>query len=696
MSRDRVTLAGICLAVAALPVYAEQATADNAVTQQLETVNVTGKKIKPKTIDEQPGVTVIDRKQLDEKNATGLASVLANEPGVSVMSNGNKTGAYGVNIRGVDMDRILMTVDDERLLDSYRGNPLSTTAAQGGKDYIEPDTLKQVDIVKGPASALYGSGALGGSVRYRSYDPTDFVGPEVKQYLGLKGGYTSVNKGKSATATLAASGDEVAGMLMLTKREASETKTFGSNDVIGSKRTTADPQTSDGYNVLAKLKAGLTGPHHLTFTAEEFSRKRVTDELETSATAKFREKTVRDRVGVDYNYSGNGGLMTGANAKVYYQALRYGYREFTGTSTNTDNLSQTIVGLSGDTTWQLGGHTLKTGTELTQTKSNQTVSDGNYFAPTTAYDLGLYAQDSFKLGIFSISPTLRYDFYRKTPDTSTSSYGVAYHNYTANLFSPKLQIDWPMGNAWSGYTAFNTGFRTAPLEADYGYKYTAYRTQIIANPDLKPETSRGVEMGAKYLQGNVEAQISAFYTRYHNFMELANLGTVGGYSTYQYTNVSQAQVRGAEAKAGWQVSPEVRLTGSIAYASGEDLTRHTGLYSVAPLTTRFGAEYKQDRWGSNVLWTIVKAKSSASMVGGASNGSNSSIAYLPPGYGKLDVGGWYKLGKATTLRAGIDNLTDKKYWNWSDIEALGTSYATVIDRYTAARRSFNVSIETSF
>ena len=68
----------------------------------------------------------------------------------------------GINIRGIDGNRILMMVDGVRIPESYAGG--GSNGAISGRDMVESDTLKQVDIVKGPYSALYGSDALGGVV----------------------------------------------------------------------------------------------------------------------------------------------------------------------------------------------------------------------------------------------------------------------------------------------------------------------------------------------------------------------------------------------------------------------------------------------------------------------------------------------------------------------------------------------------
>ena len=66
------------------------------------------------------------------------------------------------------------------------------------------------------------------------------------------------------------------------------------------------------------------------------------------------------------------------------------------------------------------------------------------------------------------------------------------------------------------------------------------------------------------------------------------------------------------------------------------------------------------------LITLVAAKTRAA----------SASQFKAPGYGTLDVGGWLKLGKQTTLRATVHNVGDKKYWQWADVKNV-TSSATL-------------------
>ena len=93
MSKDRITLAGICLTTAALPVFADSPTV-------LETTTVTANRISEQLADTAPNISAVGRKQLDRQHASDLDSLLAQEPGVSVSGDQGRRGNAGVTIRG--------------------------------------------------------------------------------------------------------------------------------------------------------------------------------------------------------------------------------------------------------------------------------------------------------------------------------------------------------------------------------------------------------------------------------------------------------------------------------------------------------------------------------------------------------------------------------------------------------------------
>jgi hemoglobin/transferrin/lactoferrin receptor protein len=711
--KDQVTMAGICLAAAALPVYAETITTGKTASEgELEKITVTANRLSEPLSKVAPNIGVLSRDDLDRQGTDDLSNMFKTEPGVSVPDETQRRGASGVTIRGISGNRILMTVDGARLPDGYESAGRGFIA---GRDWIEPDTLRQVEVIKGPASALFGSDAIGGAVRFQTFDPADFVDAGKPTYFGLKQSYNGADKGWGTTATLAAAGAEVSAMLMLTRRRSHEVENAGTVGGTGPSRTQSNPQTNTIQNVLAKMSLGQTGPHRLTLSAEQYERERDTNLLTdpawlSAATRSYLsdDKVVRNRIGADYRYRG-GGTLAGAQLKIYQQTLDSQDRDTkvtTGSSRYNDNdFNQRLLGLDGQMNWKTGVHDIVAGIEVTRahtsrlaaattaTSSSTSTRYSKYFPDSTSNRIGIFAQDSIQIGRAVVTPALRYDHYRMKPNpdsiflatSSTASPG----SFSDGAWSPKLGLVLPLGGGVTGFASLNSGFRAPPFDSAFMARTMSYGSigyKIIQNPNLKSETSRGVDLGLKYAGDKVEAQLATFYNRYHNFIDLQQLGQSGSYTIYQYQNRSQVEIYGAEAKAAWTLVPGLRLTSALAWAYGQDLTNHTPINAVDPLRATLGIEYQQAQWGSNLLWTVAKKKTRIDA---------SAYQFATPGYGVVDIGGWYQAGRHTVLRLGLNNLFDKKYWQWAVVNET-YNITSARDLYSAPRRNLTASIEIGF
>ncbi len=699
MSKDRITLAGICLTTAALPVFADSPTV-------LETTTVTANRISEQLADTAPNISAVGRKQLDRQHASDLDSLLAQEPGVSVSGDQGRRGNAGVTIRGIETNRILMQVDGTRLPDAY----MSGSSAISGRDLVEPDTLRQIDIIKGPASALFGSDAIGGVISQHTFEPADFVDRDKPLHFGLKQSYDGARHGSATTASVAAAGDNTAALLMLTQRRAHQLDTPASRDIEGGQRTVADPQLTDTRNVLAKVALGQDGPHQLLLGVESFDRQRQTELLSargaaTGYTVRDRDSdddTRRQRYSAEYRYQGDGSLAA-ANLKLYQQTLRNEDKAVevrnTGTRYENHRFDQDISGLDGQLEWRLGEHRVLTGVEatrtdtsrLTRTTSGSTTTSSKTFPDNRSERLGLFVQDQFRLGSLTVTPALRYDRYTMTPQSdaiyqASSGGAVPVSRFQDSAWSPRLGLSLPLADGITGFANLSTGFRAPPFDSSFmtfNNAQAGYR--IIPNANLKSETSRGIELGSKYQRGSVSGQLTAFYNRYSNFIDTVTLGTdtASPRGIFQYQNLDSVQTHGVEARAGWQASDALLLDSSLAWAHGSNRKTGTPLNSIDPLKATLGAHYQQGQWGSDVLITLVAAKTRAA----------SASQFKAPGYGTLDVGGWLKLGKQTTLRATVHNVGDKKYWQWADVKNVTGS---AVDFYAQAGRSVSASLETRF
>lgn len=704
---------------------------------EIEPVVVTADR-NAQTLDKAaPNVSVIGRKTLNQASAQNLDDIVMYESGVSVPSDNNRRGHAGINIRGIDGNRILMMVDGVRIPESYAGG--GSNGAISGRDMVESDTLKQVDIVKGPYSALYGSDALGGVVNMVTLSPSDFVDAGKRGHFGLKHGYRSRDRSHGVTATVAGFHENAEGLLMLTRRQGHETENMGSDTSYSTARTATNPQKNNAYNILAKGNIG-NERHRLETLYEQYyhandtvlanglgSQSRGPVTIATSE-SNARDRIRRQRIEAGYRYTGEGRLKE-ANLTAYQQKLhteddavdvsitRMGARQLGNSTRYSDyGFNQTIRGLNGRGVWEFDGavkQTVVAGAEYKHTETarprdsltvdNLTGSVSKVYAGSTYPNktfpdskrktFSVYAQDSLTFGNgIVLTPALRYE-----KDKLNTSTDQAYLNanpsgtatrFSDSAFTPSLRLSVPMGEQFTGFATYSQGFRTPPFDsATMAFANTTYGYAVIPNTNLKSERSNSFELGMKFKNERARAQVTAFYNRYRNFIDRTEVGTasIGGRPIiqYQYQNLDRVKTYGAEASAAYKFLPGWQVSGSIAWMRGEQQDGKP-LDSAYPLNGVLGLDYTQEKWGVGTKLRWSKKHSRVS----------SDTVFQAPGYGVWDVGAWYKPFKNLEIGANIYNVGNKKYWQHADVA--GMSRTSVMDLYTETGRNFAATVQLKF
>ncbi len=171
----RMALASVCLIV---PVTG--AMADDS---GLETVTVTGTR-NPTSAQTYPGmVDVLDLNDIQSQIPSTISDLVVDMPNVQFVGGPRRTG-QSVDIRGLGGEDVLILIDGVRQ---------SWTSGHDGRFFLDPGLLAGVEVVRGPNSALYGSGALGGVMAFRTADASDFLSPGETAGLRAAFGYQDVD-----------------------------------------------------------------------------------------------------------------------------------------------------------------------------------------------------------------------------------------------------------------------------------------------------------------------------------------------------------------------------------------------------------------------------------------------------------------------------------------------------------------------
>lgn len=705
-----------------------------ATPAELETVQVTAHRSSKPLAETAPNASVISRHKLDDQLVRDIADAVKYEPGVEVATDPARRGNAGYTIRGIDGNRILMLIDGIRLPESYAGGG-SNNGAVSGRDYVELETLRAIDIVKGPTSSLYGSDAIGGVVGYRTKTVDDFVPEEQGVGGSVKGFGGTADNGWGSSAGVGIKGERSDLMVLYTHRNGHETDNQGNNDSSGTLRTKPNPQSWDSDNVLAKLGFKPAANQRLELTLEHYRRDANTNLLNTlTSTVRKNEsedRTQRDRVSLAWEGKQLGAFGRLA-VKAYYQKLdnadtntewrSNGQRIFSDYGFTQDSYGLTLEAehnfqtLSAEHQLLWGADLSRSDTSRPRMKTlfNTNGSSSNVvgtdtfpnktFPDSRSERIGLFVQDEIKFGNGLVaSPSLRWDHYKMTPQPDQAFANGNPNNYQVptfkdGAFSPKLGLSLPFADHYTGFLQFSSGFRAPPFDdANMAFSNTAgsYKYQVIPNPNLKSETSRGVELGLKGQWTDFDFGVTAYANRYQDFIDRVGLGMIDGFDTYQYQNVGKVDIKGVEGRAAWRFAPSWRAMASIAYTHGQNKQTNEPLASISPLNATLGLRYDQANFGGEALLKLARANTRLPNLRPEEARGQSTTPFKAPGYAVLDLTAYWKPAKNTVLRAGVFNVFDQKYWKAADVRGKSSSDRT-LDLFTQPGRNVSASVEYTF
>lgn len=691
----------------------------------LQQVTVTGTRTERTLADSPASITVIDRERLRRELVQNIQDLVRYEPGVSVRRN-VRYGLQDFNIRGLDANRVLIQVDGIRQPERFSFGPFNI-----GRDTFELETLKTVEIIRGPASTLYGSDALGGVVTYTTLDPADLLG-ERDSHVGLSSQYDSKNQGFVNTLSLAGRQGNLEALLIYTRRDAREPD-------IKADPSFKDRQTVDGDNVLAKLVYRFSPLESLTLTGEYFNSRTTTTFSRRNldpGISLFRETidTERSRLSLEYRYANpENPAFELATAQIYYQPARTrepSVEERTITVQGRpvpvrrdtfNELVSNILGasLQAQSRFQTGdlSHRLVYGMEISTTRNErprnrfqtnlqtgavtQNIPPDTFptkdFPDSDTVRFGLYVQDEidFGGGNLTLIPGIRYDTYNLTPspDEAFLKSGSEAASLFADAVSPKLGLVWRINPNLTFTAQYNTGFR-APQYNEINSGFTNlvspfFRYRTLSNPDLRPETSQGFEVGLRGIYPQASFSLAAYYNTYNDFIEAfrpvgsepSPPGPPGSpppppVTLFQSQNVSRARIYGVEATGQYFFSPDLTgwsLNGSFAWAVGDNLTENKPLLSIEPLTAVLGLHYDDPSqiWGARLVATLVAdPRDPQREVVQPNPNAPPQIPFVPKGYTVVDLLGYYNLDDNWQLNFGVFNLFDEKYFLYSETRSL--------------------------
>ena len=637
------------LSMLALPVYGINVTeAADTDTAKSRDIVVTANKVAEEVKAVPQAVEVITAEDIKKMGADNVYSALRLANNVNI-SEAGMTGNQ-VSIRGMSTYHTLILIDGKRI----SGEDTTATANYYALKRLNLDTVERIEIVRGSASVLYGSDALGGVINIITKTPTKPGGA-----IGFNAGTREQNIYGNYDFV---SDKHLSGSISF---RAAKTRSYFNN---GSSSNLNGP--SHYFDLKTVYDFKNANHNKLTFGLRYFNERLAADYYDSSATKYgMTFVTQKDKheyfntqgTGLDLSYTGKT-KKNDYSFRVYYDkmdkdTLMLNDRPDFGLpilemvlgklypKSQYDTMSfKTIVGEMKDTMYVNDNHTLTFGTEYKYQSYNGTRLGGGSTADTSGKPVvghhfntwALYAEDLWQVNDkWLVIPSARYE-----KNSSFGSNVVAKLGTTYN-FNKDFRLK---ANYGRGYKAPSISELYMNMTRDMGMASVT----ILGNENLQPEKSLNFDIALEGEKGNFFGKASWYHNRISNLITTETVSEAGSSGVYQYVNVGNALIKGFEFQVGAHLNKNADVTLTHNIIDAMDVNSGTRLSNRAKHNTRLSFswdDHKKNNFTAMVWADFVR------------NYYYSSKTY---NYTTLNFSLSKKLSDNLLVTAGIDNLTNQK------------------------------------
>ena len=611
--------ASVATALAFLIVLGNAAAAAVAAdADALQSVVVTATRLPTPQIEVASSVTVVTAQDIEARQERTFADVLKDVPGLNVVQTGGPGGTTSVFMRGTNSNHTKVLIDGIDISD-----PSNSTGAFDFGQLLTPD-IERVEVLRGPQSGLYGSDAIGGVINIitkKGSGPLAFTGAAEGGSFDTFNQAASISGSQDAFSYSANVMHYHAGAVPVTPLDLLPPGEARNDDY------------DDNFTVSTKLGLDVTQDFDVglvaRYTTIDLRTTGDTFDLTTFTSFPAAEQTVAKT----NEYYARLFAHLSSFEGTFEQTLGFAYSRERTSTLQPDSPESLNTGERNKVDWQGNvklqpAETLVLGAEYEHDEISEPIS------ATTRVTSG-YAELQSQIGAHWFSAlNVRYD------DNDRFGSKVTYR------FAPA----WVITETDTKLKAsVGTGFK-APTLSELFQDFPPF---FFANPNLKPETSTGYDVG--FEQGLAGDTLRLGVTWYYN--RIRDLITTDPVTGATYANVGRATTDGIESFLSWQPVKALTLRADYTFTEATDDTAHEELLRRPKHKGTFDANWQvTGAWQVNadVLW-----------VGSWVDGNRDfSIARLDaPGYTTVNLATSYDITRTFEVFARVDNLFDRRYQN---------------------------------
>ncbi|HLQ86005.1 MAG TPA: TonB-dependent hemoglobin/transferrin/lactoferrin family receptor [Salinisphaeraceae bacterium] len=637
--------------MAAMPFTAVAGDAAQPGLLRLEPLTVLGTRTQQTTASVSRSIDVIGTQQIARQQSADLGEIVDGLANVSLTGSPRSVGE-GISIRGLSGDRLLVLVDGVR--QDFPSGHLTQT-------FIDPELIETVEVERGPASVLWGSGALGGVVSVRTKDAADLLADDEDFGARAHVGYESAGQGwLTGGAVYGRLNDHVDALFQYDRRSNEDLK-------LGNGRRL--PHSAYRRNsALAKSTLHLAPGNSLQLS---YRRLRLDGQSPNNPAepVSSRNSLLDREVAVDVGRAEwrllPESMLVDLKAGLSYTRTEVDERQrtvATHKNIDVDGYAMDVANTSRFDFGLAGRHALTYGIDANHERvgASENGRPMNSIPDAKRLLAGVFIQDEIKwTEAWKTTLGLRYDRYKSDADRA----GLEDHDDDA--LSVQAGLLWQASDWLQLYASYAEAFRAPSLTELYATGTHFGANHFVPNPALKPERAANKEFGLRsHWQGlfmaddRLKFKASVFRNDVRDFIDtvvttvpLPPPDYIGG--TTRSENVTDARLQGFEAELEYTIDAWF-IALSYGQTRGNNKTDHQPLADVAADTWVVRAGVTALPWDGRITWRMTHAEAQNRVPSGGD-------VEPTPAYTVHDLLTSWHPTPDLRVEFGIGNITNRSY-----------------------------------
>ena len=667
--------------------------------------------------------------------ANDLSELIRREPGVNLTGN-SASGARGnnrqIDLRGMGPENTLILIDGKpssaRNAVRYGWNGDRDT--RGETNWVPAEAVERIEILRGPAAARYGSGAMGGVVNIITKRPTDAFKGNLNFYTQLP---EDNAEGASRRANFNLSGGltdnlglRLYGGLAKTDADALDINADHANSALVAGREGVRNKDINGLlswklNDEHRLEASAGYSRQGNIYAGDTMNSNGGSDVELISSLYGHETNVMQRSTYDLTHLGDFTWGTSKSTLAYEYVRNWRLNEglaggpegaINDSGAAVSRLRNTRLSSEVNLPFAMGSteHVLTLGGEyLYESLNDQGSFRPQSFDPSgsgnnaiigfdrsdskmTAKSYALFVEDNIILGDTTVTPGLRFDHHETFGDNFSPSLNLSHKLTEALTFKGGIARAYKVPNLYQSnpnYLLYSRGQGCSVQQGNSGGCY------LQGNADLEPEISVNKEIGLQYDRGTWRTSATYFRNDYQNKIIGGTdvLYTINnGRRVTQWENAGEARVEGIEGNLFVELSPVLDWNTNLTWMLDND-NRETGepLSVIPEYTVNTTLDWRAtDKLSFQVAGTYYGKQKSPSYNYRTQENYDIEAQQDVEAYGLVDVSAGYKFNANYDVRVGVNNVFDKQIYRGGNASSSGAN------TYNQPGRALFASLNISF